>query len=248
MALIVAAGSGERLGVGSRTVVEPVSDDRPVRRVPKALVECAGRPLIGWCLEAFDAARSVGAAVIAAPPGEKTGVAAAAAAYAPDLAIDVVTGGSARSLSVRAALRRADERFGQARVVVVHDAARPLVTAALIDGCVAALVARDDVAGVIAAAPVTDTIKRAEPDGAVIETIDRRGLWAIQTPQAFDRSALRDALAGSDRRLIAATDDAALVELQGAAVEVYPAPRGNFKVTTADDLARAAAALPARHA
>jgi 2-C-methyl-D-erythritol 4-phosphate cytidylyltransferase len=143
-----------------------------------------------------------------------------------------VEGGASRSASVRNALAAALE----ARTVVVHDAARPLVTKELVESCLAALMGVD---GVTAAVPVTDTIKQAYPDGTVERTLDRSRLWAIQTPQVFRAAALRRALEVSDEVLAAATDDASLVEAAGGSVRVVESPAENFKVTSHRDLAAA---------
>jgi 2-C-methyl-D-erythritol 4-phosphate cytidylyltransferase len=200
VALVVAAGRGERLG----------------SRGPKALVALGGRPMLEWSLRTLAAVPAVERVVVALPPG----VAAPRGALA-------VPGGAHRSLSVRAALRAVD-----GDPVVVHDAARPLVTPALVDATLAAL---DGVDAAIAAVPVTDTIKAAE-GGLVRATLDRRALWAAQTPQAFRRAALEAALAQDDDVLAAATDDASLVEARGGRVRVVPSGQANLKVTTAHDL------------
>jgi 2-C-methyl-D-erythritol 4-phosphate cytidylyltransferase len=97
--------------------------------------------------------------------------------------------------------------------------------------------------GAIAAAPVTDTVKEAYPDGTVLRTLDRSRLWAVQTPQVFRAQSLRRALDVDDATLAEATDDASLVEAAGGTVRLVEAPPGNIKVTTAADLARAEAAL-----
>jgi 2-C-methyl-D-erythritol 4-phosphate cytidylyltransferase len=120
-------------------------------------------------------------------------------------------------------------------IVVVHDAARPLVTPGLIDAVVYQLGSDQEAAGVIAAAPVTDTIKHASGSGQVERTLDRAGLWAVQTPQAFRAEALREALSDPDS-LPEATDDAMLVERRGGLVLIYPASPDNIKVTTPVDL------------
>ena len=122
----------------------------------------------------------------------------------------------------------------ETELVVVHDAARPLVTAGLIDDVVGALDADEGADGVVAAAPVTDTIKQTGEGGAVQQTLDRSSLWAVQTPQAFRSVVLREAAAGAD--LSAASDDAVLVEEAGGRVLVHAAPADNLKVTTALDL------------
>src|SRR5204862_2836497 len=123
-----------------------------------------------------------------------------------------VAGGASRSESVAAAL----EKVGT-ECVVVHDAARPLVTAGLIDAVLEDLVADPDAGAVVAAAPVTDTIKQVARGMEVDRTLDRSSLWAAQTPQAFRTEALREAIAGTEL-LAQATDDAMLVERIGGKV------------------------------
>jgi 2-C-methyl-D-erythritol 4-phosphate cytidylyltransferase len=204
--VIAAAGSGERLGAGG----------------PKAFVELAGRPLLAWSLAAFEAADTTSEVIVAAPPGEEERVS--------ELGVVAVTGGEHRSQSVAAALELAREE-----IVVVHDAARPLVTSGLIDAVVGELAAEREAAGVIAAAPVSDTIKEASESGQVEATVDRSRLWAVQTPQAFRAAALREALADADA-LADATDDAMLVERQGGTVLIHSAAPENLKVTTPFDL------------
>jgi 2-C-methyl-D-erythritol 4-phosphate cytidylyltransferase len=203
VALLVAAGRGERLGTGG----------------PKAFVMLGGRPMLQWSVDALSAVEEVERIVVALPPGVD----------APPGTIGV-PGGAARSQSVRAALREA----GDADVVLVHDAARPMVTPELIRDCLAALgTHRCDAA--IAATPVTDTIKESRGE-EVVRTLDRSCLWAVQTPQVFTRQALERALDCADEDLAAATDDASLVESGGGTVRLVPAPRENMKVTTPLDL------------
>jgi 2-C-methyl-D-erythritol 4-phosphate cytidylyltransferase len=188
---------------------------------PKAFVVCAGRPLIEWSL---DVLRSVcDRVVVAVPPGVSYG--------------DSVEGGPVRSDSVRRALAAAPE----ATVAVVHDAARPLLTRALVERCIAALA--DGADGAIAAARVTDTVKEVDGEGRVTRTLDRSSLWAIQTPQVFNAAVLRDALDVPIEVLKTATDDAALVEAAGGIVRVVESSPQNLKVTTPRDLAIAAQAL-----
>lgn len=212
-AIVAAAGTGERLGVEE----------------PKALVEVAGRPLAAWCIAALAAASSVERVVVAAPPGFESELAKLVDGVAPALAGEVVAGGASRSLSVANALAAAAD----ASIVIVHDAARPLVSAELVDRCVAEL-ERSGCDGAIAAARTTDTIKEADSGGHVIATLERGNLWAVQTPQAFRAAALREALeAGPVDR---AYDDAQLVESAGGDVRIVEAPRENLKVTTPVDL------------
>jgi 2-C-methyl-D-erythritol 4-phosphate cytidylyltransferase len=187
-------------------------------------VELAGRPLVAWCLDAFAAAESIGSVIVAAP-SDQVG--------AFPVGVEVVAGGDSRSESVAAALQRANSEL-----VVVHDAARPLVTAELIDAVLTRLAGEPGAAGVIAAAPITDTVKRAE-DQVIVATESREHLWAAQTPQAFRSEALREALAVDPEELASATDDASLVEARGGRVLIEPAPRENLKVTTPADLSLA---------
>jgi 2-C-methyl-D-erythritol 4-phosphate cytidylyltransferase len=189
---------------------------------PKAFVVCAGRPLLEWSLEVLG--EVCDRVVVAVPPGLEEGP-------------DRVAGGDSRSASVRNALEAAPE----ATVAVVHDAARPLVTRELVESCIAAL--EPGVDGAIAAAPMTDTVKEAAPDGRVVRTLDRAALWAVQTPQVFRADVLRRALARDDLALATVTDDASLVEELGGTVRVVEAPPENIKVTRESDLRIAATLL-----
>lgn len=218
VALVVAAGRGERLG----------------SQGPKALVALSGRPMLEWSIAALRAVPRIAAIVVALP--------AEALDAAPEGCL-AVAGGAERSQSVRAALAAA----GSADVVLVHDAARPLLTPELAGRCLDAL--DEDGGGwdaVVAAARVTDTIKRAPTGVRVAETLARAELWAAQTPQAFRRAALERALARPDAELAAATDDAMLVERDGGRVRVVEAPRENLKVTGPLDLAVAELLLQSR--
>jgi 2-C-methyl-D-erythritol 4-phosphate cytidylyltransferase len=203
VALLVAAGRGERLGSGG----------------PKAFVVLGGRPMLEWSVEALRSVPAIERIVVALPPG----------AEAPAGTVGV-EGGAERSHSVRNALAVA----GEGDPVLVHDAARPLVTPSLAERCLAALEGGADAA--IAAARVTDTTKEAGRDGVVTRTLDRSRLWAVQTPQVFRRAALESVLAQPDDVLAAATDDASLIEAAGGTVRVVEAPRENLKVTTPVDL------------
>jgi 2-C-methyl-D-erythritol 4-phosphate cytidylyltransferase len=205
IALILAAGSGERLGLGR----------------PKALVELAGRPLVQWSIEALSEVDGIERIVLALPPGTR-----------PPQGVSAVDGGPVRSDSVRRALA-ASERGDP---VLIHDAARPLLTAELARAVIAALLTDDGADAAIAASPVTDTVKRVDRAGVVSETLDRRELWAVQTPQVFRRAALERALAVPGEILAEATDDAWLIERAGGKVIVVRASEENLKVTTRHDL------------
>jgi len=204
VALIVAAGRGERLGLEQ----------------PKALVPLSGRPMLHWSVDALRAVEAVTRIVIALPPEYLD--------QAPDGTV-AVAGGQFRSQSVKAALDAA----GDGDPVIVHDAARPLATAQLFSRALSEL-ARSSADAVIAARPVTETIK--ETQGPVVtRTVDRSQLWAVQTPQVFRRAALEEALA-DDALLAKATDDAWLIEQRGGEVRVITSEEPNLKVTTPEDL------------
>ncbi|MFN8114066.1 MAG: 2-C-methyl-D-erythritol 4-phosphate cytidylyltransferase [Solirubrobacterales bacterium] len=231
---MAAAGSGQRLGAGG----------------PKAFVDLGGRALIEWSLAALDAARSIGGIVIAAPAGYEREAELAAELAAPKAAVVVTPGGATRAASIELAL---DHVRGD--LVAIHDAARPLITPGLVDRVVGRLAADPEADAAIAAAPLTDTVKRARAargaggaDADVIaETLDRELLWAAQTPQAFRLEALRAAQrrAADEDRLAAATDEASLIELAGGRVLLEETGSANFKVTTGADLAAAEALVAA---
>lgn len=234
-AVIAAAGSGERLGAGG----------------PKAFVPLAGRPLAEWSLAALRAAPSVEAIVVACPPGAggEPDPGPLAGLAGDDLRF--VAGGATRAQSVANALAAVETEL-----VAIHDAARPLLTPALLEGVVATLEADPEAAGAIAAAPVTDTVKRAAPPRGsfrthhdqkepreVEGTEDRSWLWAAQTPQVFRAVALRAALDVPPAARDAATDEAMLVEAGGGRVLIHPSSPRNLKVTTPLDLELAALLL-----
>lgn len=220
VALIVAAGLGERLGAGR----------------PKALVELAGRPLLEWSLSTLREAAGIGRIVIAMPPAYESDDTGHEwmRSLSPSPGVVAVAGGATRSESVRLALTAVGDGR-DSDLVLVHDAARPLLTVELIEATLAA-VQEDGVDAAIAATPVTDTVKQADDHGVVRQTLDRSGLWAVQTPQAFRRGVLERALDVPRDVLGQATDDAWLVERDGGHVVVVPAPKENLKVTTALDL------------
>jgi 2-C-methyl-D-erythritol 4-phosphate cytidylyltransferase len=211
VALIVAAGRGERLGSGR----------------PKALVMVSGRPMLDWSVAALRAVPEVERIVVALP--------ADSLGEAPPGTV-AVAGGGVRSESVRAALAAAGGG-GADDAVIVHDAARPLASPELFARAIAEL-ADSGADAVVAATPVADTVKQVGADGATVErTLDRSRLWAVQTPQVFRRAALQRALGDASGELLqAATDDAWLIEQAGGTVRVLPAPAENFKITTPLDL------------
>ena len=231
VALVLAAGSGERLGA----------------ELPKAYVELAGRPMLAWSLRALVRVPGIERIVLVTPPSVDVGgdfEHHLPTERASDPPIDLVAGGEARSESVQLGLAAVPTDEGD--LVLVHDAARPLLRPSLAQAAIGALGRNADAQAAIAAVPVTDTIKRVDDRGAVVETLDRHELRAVQTPQVFRRRALEAALDVPATELARATDDAWLVERMGGRVLVVPADAENLKITTALDLRLAAELLAAR--
>ena len=211
-AVLAAAGRGERLG-----------SDRP-----KAFARLGGRPLLAESLERLEESGWIDAIVIAAPPDWEEPSILVAEEIAATKVSSAVTGGESRSESVRLALAEVPEEVA---VVLVHDAARPLLPEEVIERVLAPLSEGWD--GVVPAVPLADTVKRVQGD-RVVETLPRENLVAVQTPQAFLADALRRAVAGD---VSAATDCASLVESQGGRVKVVVGDPRLLKVTDVDDLA-----------
>jgi len=211
-AVLAAAGRGERLG-----------SDRP-----KAFARLGGRPLLAESLERLENSGWIDAIVIAAPPEWEEPSILVAEEIAATKVSSCVAGGESRSESVRLAL---EEVPADAAVLLVHDAARPLLPEAVIERVLAPLSEGWD--GAVPAVPLADTVKRVE-GARVVETLRRDDLVAVQTPQAFLADVLRRAVGGD---VSAATDCAALVEAQGGRVKVVEGDPRLRKVTDADDLA-----------
>jgi 2-C-methyl-D-erythritol 4-phosphate cytidylyltransferase len=226
-AIIVAAGSGVRLG----------SD------VPKAFVKLAGRTMLFYSLvtvrQVSSQAHSIDEVVITIPDGFEKAARAEVAAAGLGVPVKITPGGVERQDSVRIALELTS---AESDLVIVHDAARPLATSAIFEAC---LVAAARAGGAIAAIPVSDTLKRVA-DGAIAATVARAGLWQAQTPQAFRRDVLIAAHQRALSEKVVATDDADLVERTGARVEVVEASTNNIKITTPSDLAIVEAIISAQ--
>ena len=210
-AVLAAAGRGERLG-GDR---------------PKAFAKLRDRPLLAESLERLEASDWIDAIVIVAPAGWEEPSILLAEELGCAKVVTCVRGGETRAESVRAGVAEVGE---DAAVIVVHDAARPIVTDDVLERVLTALNEGWD--GAVPALPVADTIKRVQ-GGQVIETLSRDDLVAAQTPQAFVAPALRDALSGD---LGGATDCASLVEARGGRVKAVPGDARLLKVTGDDDL------------
>ena len=215
-AVVVAGGRSERFGKD------------------KLLADLCGKPVLAWSLLAMREAASVARVIVVVPDPDDTSYRERVAGGLDGLELDWVLGGSRRRDSVEAGLRRAASRY-----VAIHDGARPLATAALVDRVVAAAEGRP---GAIAAMPVTDTIKVVR-DGTIVEHPDRGRLWAAQTPQVVLRQAWLDAAAASDDD---ETDDAAMLARLGLECAVVEATAGNIKVTRPLDLVLARALLAER--
>ncbi|RKS79974.1 2-C-methyl-D-erythritol 4-phosphate cytidylyltransferase [Motilibacter peucedani] len=222
--LVPAAGRGERLGPGA----------------PKALRALAGEPLLVHAVRALAAAPSVGLVVVAAPADAVEQVRALLAGVVGTTALEVVAGAGDRQGSVTAALAAVP---AEVDVVLVHDAARPLVPVALVEAVVAAV--RSGAPAVVPGVPLSDTVKRVDADGVVVETPERAHLRAVQTPQGFAADVLRAAHAAAGGGPVA-TDDAGLVERLGHPVRVVPGSPDALKVTHPLDLVLAEAVLAGR--
>lgn len=224
-AVLVAGGSGERLGAG----------------VPKALVHLDGRPLLLHAALALARAETVTDTVVVVPENADEDLVADVRRLLSDggcADIVLARGGATRPQSVVRGLAAAPGDGDD--IVAVHDAARPLVSPALIDRTVRSLVPPWD--AVAPGLPVTDTVKQVEGgDAEVVRTVDRRPLWTVQTPQVFRRRVLEAAHARSGVLHERATDDLGMVEGAGGRVRLVAGERRNLKITVAEDLELAAA-------
>jgi 2-C-methyl-D-erythritol 4-phosphate cytidylyltransferase len=217
-AILLAAGRGERLGLDH----------------PKAFAKLGEDPLLAEPLRRLEDSDWIDGIVVVAPPDWEEPAILLAEELGCGKANACVAGGDTRTGSVRAGLAEVPP---EALVVLVHDAARPLVSDEVIERVLAPLSEGWD--GVVPGLPVSDTLKRVGPDGGVLETVARDSLYAVQTPQAFLADVLRRAVAGDAE----ATDCAGLVEAAGGRVKVVAGDPRLMKVTTADDLAKIASWL-----
>ena len=213
-AILAAAGSGDRLGL-----------DRP-----KAFAPLNDRPLVTEPVERLDASEWIDAIVIAAPPGWEEPCILVAEEVAAGKVAKAVAGGDTRAESVRAALAEVPD---EATVLLVHDAARPLITDEVIERVITALA--DGWDGAVPTLPIADTVKRLEGE-TVTETLDRATLVTAQTPQAFVAPVLRDAFSTLQQAVTKSTDCASLVEANGGRVRAVDGDPRLLKVTTPADL------------
>lgn len=213
-AIIVAAGSGTRLG----------------HDLPKAFVELGGQTLLGRALRTVGALAEIEEAVVTVPAGMESRARAEVHTSGLEIPVKITAGGVERQDSVRIALGLTS---AEAELIAVHDAARPFATPAMYS---AVLAAAQRHGGAIVGIPVADTLKHADQSGAIIATVARAALWQAQTPQAFRRALLVRAHERAAAERITATDDADLVERLGATVMTVAGTGLNFKITTAADL------------
>lgn len=218
-AVVPAAGRGERLGPGA----------------PKALREVGGVPILVHAVTALARARGVDVVVVAAPPEDVAAVVALLADHDVPAEVSVVAGGATRQESVRLAVQSLP---AEVDVVLVHDAARPLVPVELVDAVAAAV--RAGAPAVIPVLPLTDTVKEVDGD-AVVRTPNRSSLRAVQTPQGFHRTVLEEAHRCAPS--VDATDDSGLVEALGLTVHTVAGSPEAFKVTRPIDLVLAEALI-----
>jgi len=209
-AVLVAAGRGERLGADQ----------------PKAFVRLGELPMLAEPMRRLDASEWIDAIVVAAPPDWEEPAILLAEEIGADKVRQVVTGGETRAESVRRAVGEIPE---DALVILVHDAARPLVTEEVLERVLAPIGEGWD--GIVPGLRIADTVKRVRDD-AVVETISRDELVAVQTPQAFPAASLREALAADGDT----SDCAGLVEARGGRVKVVRGDPRLLKVTDRADL------------
>lgn len=222
-AVVPAAGSGQRLGGRD-----------------KALLPLAGRPALAWVLQALVNSGAIDRIVIVASERNQAALNSLAETFRCTLPLEVTLGGVERAISVRAGIERLPS---DTELVLVHDAARPLVTAELIRRAVAA---GQRYGAAVAAVPVVDTIKQVSVEGRVVHTPERSSLVIAQTPQVFRVDWLREAY----RQLgtLPVTDEATLLERAGFPVHVFPGEPENLKLTRPFDLLVAEIVLSRRHA
>ncbi|MDK2928257.1 MAG: 2-C-methyl-D-erythritol 4-phosphate cytidylyltransferase [Bacillota bacterium] len=213
-AVVPAAGSGRRMGAETK----------------KQFLLLGGRPLFLRCLEAFAAHPAVDGTYLVVAPGDEEQVARLIRAHGIAKVRGIVPGGRERQDSVRLGLEALPAATDY---VLIHDAARPFLTLELIERTLAAA---QRTGAAAAAVPVKDTIKVAGPSLLVEKTLERRLLWAMQTPQTFAYGLILKAHRQAHADGFIGTDDAVLVERLGHPVELVPASDGNIKITTPTDL------------
>lgn len=220
-AIIVAAGRGQRMGVST----------------DKAFLSLGPKPVVAWSMIAFEACPDIDCIILVVRRDQITAAKTVAQMFGISKLQEVVVGGSSRQDSVLNGIKALDP---DTRYVCVHDGARPCVKPELIQATLRC--AKRHGSG-IAASRVWDTVKFVERGTTVDHTVDRTKLWTVQTPQTFNLSILTKAYAEVKNKKASVTDDAAAVELLGETVRLVDWPHPNIKITTADDLPLAVAAM-----
>ena len=218
-AIIVAAGKSERMGAGT----------------DKAFLSLVNKPVVAWSLLAFERCPEIDRIVLVVRKDQLVAAKAVCQMFGISKIMKIVPGGAKRQESVQAGLDACDI---DTRFVVIHDGARPCVTADIVSEVVKA-VKRSP--AVTVGRRMTDTVKRVEKGSVVSATEDRSKLWSVQTPQAFAIRTLRDAYKKLGKTEV--TDDCQAVELAGETVKIVETLAPNFKITTVEDLQIAGALL-----
>jgi 2-C-methyl-D-erythritol 4-phosphate cytidylyltransferase len=223
-AIILAAGQGRRFGAGAS----------------KGLVPIHGRPLLAWSLETFAGHPLVGEIVVVIPPGAEESERVTREVLRPlrlEGRVILASGGARRQDSSQHGIAALPEKLREdpATIVMIHDAARPLVSPFLITRCIRGLVDSPGSVGVLPALPVRETLKRVDADSWIVETVPRDRLMASQTPQVFRLGPLRDAQERAAIDGIEVTDDAGLLEAAGQRLRIVPGDLENLKVTYPED-------------
>jgi 2-C-methyl-D-erythritol 4-phosphate cytidylyltransferase len=226
IAIIPAAGTGERMGID--------------RKKPYLLLN--QRPLLYYSITALDSIPSIAQIIVAVAPGdERFCQQQVLEKFHFNKSIQIIPGGSSRQESVRRLLERVPD---DTQLVLIHDGARPLITPELLEQAIAETRVWK---ATVLAVPVKDTIKSANDTLQIEKTISRERLWAIQTPQTFERSVIQEAHQRASQEGFIGTDDAALVERMGVQVKIVMGSYDNIKITTPEDLSVAEAFLKNRN-
>jgi 2-C-methyl-D-erythritol 4-phosphate cytidylyltransferase len=214
-------------------VIVAAGESRRMNGIDKVFALLGGKPVISRVLDAFEKCESISQIIVVVSENNVKKCRQLVAENKYSKPIEVCAGGKRRQDSVAAGLAMLDK----CDRVVIHDGARPLVTRELIEG---GLEAAKETGAAAAAVPVTDTIKIADDDRTVLETLPRQNLWAVQTPQVFRVDLISKAYQKAAGEV---TDDASLVEALGNKVKLYTGSYDNIKITNSDDLLIAEALL-----
>ncbi len=215
-AIVPAAGMGIRLGSA----------------VPKQFMELEGKPVLIYSLEVLNQVEDISDIIVSGSASGVSVIKKLLRTFSIGKVLDVVEGGKERMQSVRNAF----DTIRTTDYVLIHDAARPFVTRAVVEGVIRAGIAHD---AAISAIPVNDTVKFVDAGGTIVRNVDRRGLWLAQTPQVFRHSLLARAYELYDRQPAEVTDESGMVELMGVPVKAVAGSLLNIKITNDDDLALA---------